>query len=84
MATDGGWVYANGKRLFAPIFDKQLPAYAVVNANLGTTFDFAGLHTTASIQILNLLDSQFLADADRNGVYPGLGRAFRFNLSSGF
>ena len=84
LAVDGGYAFVNNKRLFDPKFDNQLPAYAVVNVNLGTTFDFAGLHNTASIQVLNLLDSEFLADADRNGVYPGLGRAFRFNLSSGF
>jgi len=38
----------------------------------------------ASVQVLNALDNEFFADADRSGVIPGIGRAFRFNLSARF
>jgi outer membrane receptor protein involved in Fe transport len=82
MATDGGWAFVNGRRVFDPKFDNKLPNFALVNLNFGTSFDALGLHSTASIQIMNALDNEFLADADRNGVYPGIGRAFRFNLST--
>jgi hypothetical protein len=52
--------------------------------NLGTSFDLFGLSTTASVQLLNVTDAEFFADADRSGVIPGIGRAFRFNISAGF
>jgi hypothetical protein len=36
----------------------------------------------ASVQVFNLFGSEFLSDADRNGVYPGLGTTIRFNVSA--
>ena len=84
MATDGGWAFVNGKRIFDPKFDTKLPAFTVVNLNMGTSFDLLGLQTMASVQILNALDTEFFADADRSGVIPGIGRAVRLNLSAGF
>jgi outer membrane receptor protein involved in Fe transport len=84
MAVDGDFGTINsGRKLFTPKFAYKLPSYYVVNLNLGTSFNIAGLSATASVQVLNLLDKEFLADADRNGVYPGIGRSFRFNLSTG-
>ena len=84
MATDGGWAFTNGVRKFEARFDTKLPAYTVVNLNMGTSFDLFGLQTVASVQVLNALDSEFFADADRSGVIPGIGRAFRLNLTTGF
>jgi hypothetical protein len=49
---------------------------------MGTNFDLFGVNTTASLQILNALDNEYFADADRFGVIPGLGRAFRVNISA--
>jgi outer membrane receptor protein involved in Fe transport len=51
---------------------------------MGYTFDVVGLNTTISMQLLNVLDKQYLADADRSGVIPGLGRAIRLNLNTAF
>ena len=84
LATDGGWAFVGGKRVFDPKFDSKLPAFTVVNLNVGTSFNLLDLRTMASIQVLNALDNEFFADADRYGVIPGLGRAFRLNLSAGF
>lgn len=84
MATDGGWAFTNGVRKFEARFDTKLPAYTVVNLNMGTSFDLFGLQTMASVQVLNALDNEFFADADRSGVIPGIGRAFRLNLTTGF
>ncbi len=82
MAVDGGFTFAGGKRIFEAKFDNKLPAYAIVNLNMGTNFDIFGLNTTASLQILNALDNEYFADADRFGAIPGLGRAFRVNISA--
>ena len=85
MAVDGGFAFVNSTtRIFDPIFDRALPAYTFVNANIGTSFDLFGARATASVQVLNVFDAEYIADADRNGVYPGIGRAFRFNLFAGF
>ena len=84
MAVDGGWAFVNGRRIFDPKFDTKLPAYTVVNLNVGTSFDLLGMRTMASLQVLNALDNEFFADADRSGVIPGIGRAYRINLSAGF
>lgn len=84
MAVDGGFAFVNGVRIFDAKFDRALPAYTFVNANFGTSFELFGASATASVQVLNVLDAEYIADADRNGVYPGLGRALRFNLFAGF
>ena len=84
MAVDGGWAFVNGARVFDAKYDTKLPSYTTVNLNLGTHFNVLGLQTTASVQVLNALDNEFFADADRSGVIPGIGRAIRFNLSTGF
>ncbi len=83
MAVDGGWVIVNAKRKFDAKFDTKLPAYTMVDFNAGMNFSLFGLTNTASVQVLNVLDNEFFANADRSGVIPGIGRAFRFNLSTG-
>jgi outer membrane receptor protein involved in Fe transport len=85
LAVDGRYLTAlNGKTPFEAVYANKLPAYGFLNMNLGTSFDLFGLSTTASVQLLNVTDAEFFADADRSGVIPGLGRAFRFNISAGF
>jgi hypothetical protein len=82
MRTDGN--FTTGWMVFQSIFDNKLPVYSIVNLNMGYTFDVVGLNTTISMQLLNVLDKQYLADADRSGVIPGLGRAIRLNLNTAF
>jgi outer membrane receptor protein involved in Fe transport len=83
MAVDGGFAFDGANRLFVPIFDRSLPNRAVVNANCGTRFDLFGLKAAASVQILNVLNTEYLEDVDRFGVLPGLSRAVRLNLMAG-
>jgi iron complex outermembrane recepter protein len=82
MRTDG--YFTPGSMVFQSKFDNKLPVYSIVNLNMGYTFDFVGLNTTISMQVLNLLYKDYLVDADRSGVIPGLGRAFRLNLNTAF
>jgi outer membrane receptor protein involved in Fe transport len=84
LAVDGSYGQINATRnTFTPVFDYRLPAFSVFNFNIGTNFQVAGVRATASMQILNLTDKEFIAQADRNGIYPGIGRSFCFNLSAG-
>jgi hypothetical protein len=85
MAVDGSVYYDtwNSKYKFAAMYDNKLPAYAVASGYVGRQFMMGPINTTVSLQVLNLTDNYFLADADRNGVVPGLTRSMRFNLSLG-
>jgi outer membrane receptor protein involved in Fe transport len=84
LAVDGSYGQINSTRnVFTPTFDYRLPSFVIYNLNFGTNFDIMGLHAAASVQVLNLLDKEFIAQADRNGIYPGIGRTFCFNLSAG-
>jgi hypothetical protein len=88
MATDGGFWYdaaangGTGATKFDSRYSNTLPTSWVASFNVGTRFTVSGVHTTASVQVINLLDTQFLVDGDRNGVIPGPTRALRFNLSA--
>jgi outer membrane receptor protein involved in Fe transport len=85
MAVDGDFYFdqATGKQKFRSVYDNKLPAYAVIDAYIGGQFDLGPLNTTISMQVLNLLDTEYLAWADRNGVVPGPTRAVRLNLNVG-
>ncbi len=62
-----------------------LPKRAILDGHIGYNFKFfKTLKGLASIQVLNILDHEYLASADRFGVIPGLLRTFRFNMSLGF
>ncbi len=39
--------------------------------------------STITFQVLNLFDTDYLAAADRFGVFPGIKRTYRANLSIG-
>jgi outer membrane receptor protein involved in Fe transport len=82
MRTDG--YFTAGSMVFVSKFDNKLPVYSTINLNAGYNFDLYGLNTTISAQVLNLLDREYLVDADRSGVIPGLGRAVRMNLTTAF
>jgi outer membrane receptor protein involved in Fe transport len=55
----------------------------VWNFNVGARLNFGMIKGTASVQVLNLFDTEYLEDADRFGVIPGLTRAIRFNVGLG-
>lgn len=82
MRTDG--FFAPGTMVFTSKFDNKLPTYYILNLNLGYNFDLEGLNTTLSMQVLNVFDREYLVDADRSGVIPGIGRAVRFNVNTAF
>ncbi|MEW6509613.1 MAG: TonB-dependent receptor [Bacteroidota bacterium] len=85
LAVDGYYAFTNaGKVQFFPTFDNKLPAYATLNANVGTRFTIAGISAQASVQAINILDKDHLVDADRFGVIPGPGQTWRFNIGAGF
>jgi outer membrane receptor protein involved in Fe transport len=81
MRTGGEYTY--GWEVFQSKYGNKLPAYAIVNLNVGYKLPIPGVNSMVSAQVLNLLDKEYLVDADRNGVFPGLGRALRVNLSMG-
>ena len=83
LAVDGGFAFDGTNRLFVPVYDQRLPNRTVVNANLGTRFTLVGLRVGTSLQVLNLLNTDFLEDADRYGVIPGLLRTIRINVMAG-
>jgi outer membrane receptor for Fe3+-dicitrate len=83
LAVDGGFTFNGSDFVFEPVFDRVLPNRAVVSANFGTRFLVAGINAAASLQVLNLFDVEYLEDADRFGVIPGLTRTARLNLSAG-
>lgn len=85
LATDGFYALnGSGKTVFYPVYDNKLPAYALLNANIGMRFVVAGINAQASVQAINILDKDNLVDADRFGVIPGPGQTWRFNLGAGF
>jgi outer membrane receptor protein involved in Fe transport len=84
MATDGYFTGNLGvMNTFVSSYAQKLPPRSVFNFNLGARFKMGVLRGNASLQVLNAFDNQYLEDADRNGVYPGIGRALRFNLGIG-
>jgi outer membrane receptor protein involved in Fe transport len=80
LAVDGSFT---SPTTFSTIYGNRLPERWVWNFNVGARVDFGMLKGTASLQVLNLFDTEFLEDADRFGVIPGLKRAVRFNVSLG-
>ena len=85
LATNGYFAFnSTGKRVFVSTFDNTLPKTAILNVDFGVRFNVFGLNTTASVQVLNLFDKDYLVNADNNGVIPGEGQALRFNLYTGF
>ena len=84
MATDGYFTGNLGVlNTFISSFAQKLPPRSVYNFNLGARFKLGALRGNASVQVLNAFDNQYLEDADRNGVYPGIGRAIRLNMGIG-
>lgn len=70
--------------VFDLTYGDVLPSRAIVDGQVGYNFKmFKTLKGLASIQVLNILDHEYLASADRFGVIPGYKRSFRFNLSLG-
>lgn len=89
MGTKGDFVGVDsrGRELFRTDFENQLPVRILFDVNAGYNFNFGKqlpLRGTITGQILNILDTDYLASADRFGVIPGMKRAFRLNLSLGF
>lgn len=89
MGVKGDYIGVDSKNreLFKTEFDDQLPTRILFDLNLGYNFNFGKqlpLKGTLTGQILNIFDTDYLAAADRYGVYPGMKRAFRLNLSVGF
>ena len=80
LAVDGAFT---GPNTFNTIYGNRLPERWVWNLNVGARVEFGMMKGAASVQVLNLFDNEFLEDADRFGVIPGLGRAVRFNVSLG-
>ncbi|MEO6695207.1 MAG: TonB-dependent receptor, partial [Ignavibacteria bacterium] len=86
LATDGNLVgtTAAGKDVFDLSYGDVLPKRAILDGQIGYNFKFfKSLKGLASVQVLNILDTEYLASADRFGIIPGLLRTFRFNLSLG-
>jgi len=86
LATDGSLVGTNdfGRDVFDLTFGDVLPKRAILDGQIGYNFKFLKtLKGLASIQVLNILDNEYLAAADRFGIIPGMLRTFRFNLSLG-
>ena len=71
------------RRHYSAIYRNRLPERWVWNFNVGARLNFGMIKGTASIQVLNLFDNEYLEDADRFGVIPGLTRAIRFNMGLG-
>ncbi len=80
LATDGS--YTN-PTTYSAVYRNRLPERWVWNFNVGARLNFGMVKGTASIQVLNLFDHEYLEDADRFGVIPGLTRAIRFNIGLG-
>jgi hypothetical protein len=80
LATDGSFTTPT---TYTSVYRNRLPERWVWNLSVGTRLNFGMLKGAASIQVLNLFDNEFIEDADRFGVIPGLGRAVRFNVSLG-
>ena len=86
LATDGSLVGTNdfGRDVFDLTFGDVLPKRAILDGQIGYNFKLLKtLKGLASIQVLNILDNEYLAAADRFGVIPGMLRTFRFNLNLG-
>jgi outer membrane receptor protein involved in Fe transport len=85
MAVDGEFSTNDaGQEIFKAVYDNQLPSRALFDCGVGYRFKLAGIRGNLSAQVLNILNTEFLAVADSYGVAPGMLRAFRLNLNIGF
>jgi outer membrane receptor for Fe3+-dicitrate len=80
LATDGSYTT---QTTYSAVYRNRLPERWVWNFNVGARLNFGMIKGTASVQVLNLFDTEYLEDADRFGVIPGLTRAIRFNVGLG-
>ncbi|MFA6469226.1 MAG: TonB-dependent receptor [Bacteroidota bacterium] len=81
VRVDGNW--DAGKTAFTYIVDQKLPSRTVFDMQAGYKFVYAGINGMISGQILNLLDTEYLADVDNFGVIPGGLRSYRLNIGIG-
>lgn len=79
--VDGTW--NDTKTTFTYVYDQVLPSRTVWDAQAGYRFESFGLKANVTAQILNIFDTNYLADMDNFGVQPGVLRSFRLNLNLG-
>lgn len=88
-AVKGQWLAgldSKGRELFQSEYDKELPSRFIFDLNAGYSFQIGKklpIKSTITLQVLNLFDTDYLASADRFGVFPGVKRTYRANISIG-
>ncbi len=81
IRVDGSWDAT--KTTFTYKLKRRLPPRTLVDAQAGYRFAFMGIRGVVSSQLLNVFDTEHLADVDNFGVQPGIARTLRFNASIG-
>jgi len=86
MATESEYVSKTtaGLEVWKSTYDNKLPSVATVDFYTGYNYQFAKwFKGVITFQVLNILNSEYFAAADRNGPIPGMLRTFRLNASLG-
>jgi outer membrane receptor protein involved in Fe transport len=64
-------------------WDNKLPASTVVDLQAGFKMDVNPVHVKVTGQVFNVFDTDYLVNANRSGVLPGVSRSFRLNVAVG-
>jgi outer membrane receptor protein involved in Fe transport len=82
IAVDGTWDNSGAIPKFIPKYDNKLPSSTVIDLQAGYTYRIAPVTLNVTAQVLNLFNKEFLVNANRSGVLPGLARSFRLNFAA--
>jgi len=82
IAIDGSFDNSAVKK-FTATYDNKLPSATIIDLQAGMFYNFNEIKCRLSAQIANVFNSEFLVQANRSGVLPGVSRSFRVNLAVG-
>ncbi|HLP17349.1 MAG TPA: TonB-dependent receptor, partial [Bacteroidota bacterium] len=61
----------------------KLPSATTFDFQAGFNMTFEPVRVRVTGQVINLLDKEYIVNANRSGVLPGVSRTFRLNVAVG-